>query len=340
MMAALECPFCLFLFYNRCPVRKQDFTQCTIYHIAQASSPKRWEYWSFWNHTQAFTPRATSLSQPRLYEGFLGISVILRQYTQRQAVHHVPRALIKKPFLQTQLHSWGLLPRAAGSLLRYCSCILPDVLSNSAFPLKVTRLFQTFKLAYLRYCHISTHLKVWTGEANPPAEGQHEQGSGILAKSSLTPPFSFPSSTAASAGGSRFPTREHRPYKVSLSPYWFWQAVAAARAVLVLGLIALKAATDAAAGAVAGAASREWGSGEPAPVSSRSPYRSSAPRSCNQVARRCWSPWSSLGGPWRAVIHGWSLPECQCCKRSENKMSQSFNSPSVVNQTLCMIILH
>lgn len=63
--------------------------------------------------------------------------------------------------------------------------------------------------------------------------------------------------------------------------------MAAARAVLVLELIALKAVTDAVAGAAAGAASREWGSGEPAPVSSRSPCRSSAPRSCNQVARRC-----------------------------------------------------
>lgn len=120
----------------------------------------------------------------------------------------------------------------------------------------------------------------------------------------------------------------------SFSPYWFWQEVAAALAVLVLGLIALKAATDAAAGAGAEAASHEWGSGEPALVLSHSPCHSSAPQSCNQVVRRCWNPWSSLGGPWRAVIRGWSLLECQYWRRNKSKMSQTSKTFSVVQQVL------
>lgn len=60
-----------------------------------------------------------------------------------------------------------------------------------------------------------------------------------------------------------------------------------APAVLVLGWTALKAAMDAAAAAVAGAAARGWGSGEPAPGLSRSPCHWSAPQSCSQVAGRC-----------------------------------------------------
>lgn len=141
------------------------------------------------------------------------------------------------------------------------------------------------------------------------------------------------------AGGSSIPVLPMYVIQ-SLSPYWFWQAAAAALAVLVLGLIALKAATDAAAGAAAGAASREWGSGEPALALSRSPYRSSAPRSCNQAARKCWNPWSGLGGPWRAAIRGWSLLECQYWRRNKIKVSLSSKTLSVIHRVLHTRIFH
>lgn len=134
--------------------------------------------------------------------------------------------------------------------------------------------------------------------------------------------FSLSSSTPASAGGSRTPVLLVQLTQ-SLSPCWFWQVWAVAPAVLVSGSTAPKAATDAVAGAAAGAAARAWGSGEPAPGLSRSPCRWSAPRSCSQVARRCWNPWSSLGGPWRAAIHGWSPLECRCWGRNKITMSQS-----------------
>lgn len=158
-------------------------------------------------------------------------------------------------------------------------------------------------------------------------------------KKQLEVPFLLSSSLTISAGGSTIPTLSMYVIQ-SLSPYWFWQVVAAALAVLVLGLIALKAVTDAAAGAGAGAASHEWGSGELALVLSRSPYHLSAPQSCNQAARRCWNPWSSLGGPWRAAIRGWSLLECQYWRRNKIKTSQSSKTFSVVHRVLHTRIFH
>lgn len=147
-----------------------------------------------------------------------------------------------------------------------------------------------------------------------------KEASQILRKSSMEVNFSLFSSTPASAGGSSIPMLSVQVTQ-SLSPCWFWQVWAVVPAVLVSGSTAPKAATDVAAVAAAGAAARGWGSGEPALGLSRSPCRWSAPQSCSQVAGRCWNPWSSLGGPWRAAIHGWWPLECRCWGR--NKMTMS-----------------